>query len=180
MIGTIMISSNNSIDSAALPTGVVVPEIGSTIAVEENASAKPSASAAVKFIAPATPTNSASALPLIRTSSAPSPNTSLRICHRRLNDNSSPMANNSRTMPKSAKGVSAAGLVIVMCSSHAMRGTSAPSPNGPTSTPMTMKPMIGVIRNRANTGMTIPAAPRITSASDRNGVMVSSPATRLA
>jgi hypothetical protein len=28
-----------------------------------------------------------------------------------------------------------------------------------------MNPMIGVIRQRANTGMTIPAAPRMTSAS---------------
>ena len=34
-----------------------------------------------------------------------------------------------------------------------------------------MKPMIGVMRKRAKIGMTSPAAPRITSASDRTGEM---------
>ena len=33
--------------------------------------------------------------------------------------------------------------------------------DGPTITPTRMKPMTGVIRIRANAGMTIPAAPRI-------------------
>ena len=114
MIGTIMMSSNKSIESAARPTGDLVPEIGSTIAVEENASAKPSASAAVKLSPLAMPTNSASAAPLISTSSAPSPNTSLRICQRRLNESSSPIANSSSTMPKSAKGTSLTTLVMVI------------------------------------------------------------------
>jgi hypothetical protein len=42
---------------------------------------------------------------------------------------------------------------------------SDPRPDGPNATPIRMNPMIGLIRNRAKTGMTIPAAPRITSAS---------------
>ncbi len=177
MIGTIMMSSNSSIDSAARPTGVRVPEIGSTIAVEENARAKPSASAPDGLMLPASPRKAASEEPMMSSSSAPKPNTSLRICHKRLKLSSSPMANNSKTIPKSANGASASGLVIVTCSSQGIRGTNDPSPNGPTATPIRMKPMMGVILKRAKTGMMIPAAPRITSASDRNGVMVSSPAT---
>jgi len=42
---------------------------------------------------------------------------------------------------------------------------SAPRPEGPKATPIRMKPMIGLILKRANAGMTIPAAPRITRAS---------------
>jgi hypothetical protein len=113
MIGTIMMSSNNSIESAARPTGDLVPLIGRTIAVEEKASAKPRASAAAVSIPLASPTNSASAPPLTSTSSAPSPNTSLRICHKRLKLSSSPIANSSNTMPKSAKGSSLTTLVMV-------------------------------------------------------------------
>ena len=46
---------------------------------------------------------------------------------------------------------------------------SAPSPDGPAIIPTRMNPMIGVIRIRAKAGMTIPAAPRITSASLKPG-----------
>ena len=113
MIGTIMMSSNNSIDSAARPTGERVPEMGRTIAVEEKASAKPRASAGVKLRSFTLPMNRASALPMTSNSSAPRPNTSLRICHRRLKDNSSPIANSSKTIPKSANGVSASGSLMV-------------------------------------------------------------------
>jgi hypothetical protein len=44
-IGTRAISSNSSIESAALPTGVRVPVMRSTSAVDERANARPSASA---------------------------------------------------------------------------------------------------------------------------------------
>ena len=101
MIGTIMISSNSSIDSAARPTGVDVPEIGSTMAVEEKARAKPSASAPVQYC-PIIESTTAAIEPMMISSSAPSPNTSRRICHRRLNDSSSPMVNSSRMIPNSA------------------------------------------------------------------------------
>ena len=113
MIGTIMMSSNNSIDSAARPTGLVVPAIGSTIAVEEKASAKPSAIAPVQYW-PIIARKIASSVPITSNSSAPSPNTSRRICHSRLKLSSSPMVNSSRMMPNSAKGSSASGSEIVM------------------------------------------------------------------
>ena len=113
MIGTIMISSNSSIDSAARPTGECVPAIGKTIAVEEKASAKPSASAPVQYW-PIIDSAIASDVPITRSSIAPSPNTSLRICHRRLKLSSSPMVNSSRMMPNSANGSSASGSDMVM------------------------------------------------------------------
>ena len=113
MIGTIMMSSNSSIDSAARPTGECVPAIGSTMAVDENASAKPSASAPVQNC-PIIDRAIASELPITSSSIAPSPKTSLRICHSRLKLSSSPIVNSSRMMPNSAKGSSASGSDIVM------------------------------------------------------------------
>jgi hypothetical protein len=47
----------------------------------------------------------------------------------------------------------------------------APRPLGPTSIPIRMNPMIGLIRMRANAGMTMPAAPRMTSASLKPDVL---------
>ena len=165
MIGTIAISSNSSIESAALPTGELVPEIGSTIAVDDSASARPSAIAPVQYW-PIIASTSAMEVPMIVSSSAPSPKTSLRICHNRLNDSSSPMVNRSRMIPNSAKIARESGSDIVTAVSHLISGVSAPSPYGPTRMPISRKPITGVIRKRANSGMTIPAAPKITSASD--------------
>ena len=49
MIGTSARSSNSSIANAARPTGLWVPTIGSTSAVEDSASARPSAIAPVQL-----------------------------------------------------------------------------------------------------------------------------------
>ena len=174
-IGTIMMSSNNSIESAARPTGVFVPEMGSTMAVLEKARAKPSASAPVVGC-PIIESASARQLPMISSSSAPRPKTSLRICHKRLKDSSSPMVKSSRIIPKSAKGPSPSGSEIVTWRSQRTSSVNWPSPNGPTRMPIRINPMTGVMRKRVKTGMTMPAAPRITSASLIIGDMESSPA----
>jgi hypothetical protein len=49
----------------------------------------------------------------ISSSAAPTPNTSRRMFHNRLNDSSRPIENNSRMMPSSAKGAMALGFEIV-------------------------------------------------------------------
>ena len=117
MIGTMAMSSNRSIESAARPTGDDVPEIGSTMAVEDIASARPSAIAPVQYW-PIMASTMAMMLPPSRSSSDPSPKTSRRICHKRRNDSSSPIVKRSRMIPNSAKGSSASGSVMVMCLSQ--------------------------------------------------------------
>ena len=72
-------------------------------------------------------------------------------------------------IPISAAGASVAGSSIVMCSSQGAKGTSRPRPNGPINSPTRMKPMIGVMRKRAKTGITAPAAARMISASATAG-----------
>ena len=112
MIGTSARSSNSSIEKAVRPTGLTVPAIGSTSAVEESASARPMPIAPVQpwpIRCSATPISSAEPI----SSAAPSPNTARRIDHSRLNDSSSPIENSSRTMPNSANGSIACGSVIV-------------------------------------------------------------------
>ena len=113
MIGTMAISSNSSMESAARPTAVCVPAIGSTSAVEDSASARPRPSAPVQYW-PSIVRNTAIRPALIVSSIRPSPNTSLRIVHSRLNESSSPMVNSSRMMPNSANGASPSGSVMVM------------------------------------------------------------------
>ena len=113
--------------------------------------------------------------PLPPSSAAPTPNTLRRIAHKRLKLNSSPIANSKRMIPNSAKGSIPAGLVIDTASSHGVCLASAPSANGPATIPTRMKPITGLIRNRANAGMTIPAAPRMVSASDKAGVISIAP-----
>src|SRR5690606_6166357 len=62
---------------------------------------------------------------------------------------------------------------IVTCLSHGKSAASAPSPDGPTSSPTRMKPITGEIRKRAKAGMTMPAAPSTTSALPMAEVSVS-------
>ena len=100
-------------------------------------------------------------------SAAPTPNTSRRMDHSRPKDSSSPMENKSRMMPNSAIGSTASTSEMVTAASHGAAATWEPRPNGPTATPIRMKPMIGLTPSRANNGMTRPVAPRMTSASDR-------------
>ena len=175
MIGTMAMSSNSSIESAARPTGVCVPEIGNTIAVEERAKASPRPIAPVQYW-PIIDSAIARLVPMITSSSAPSPKTSFRICHNRLNESSRPIENSSRMIPNSANGSRLSGSLIVMCPSHGYSKTNLPRPNGPTSTPIRMNPMTGVTRKRVKTGITIPAAPRMTSASVSAGEGAISPA----
>ena len=116
-IGTSARSSNNSIASAARPTGLWVPLIGSTSAVELIASARLSHNALCVGQSTATrkPPISA-AVPSI--SAAPIPNTIRRIANSRLKLSSRPIPNSSRTIPSSANGVIPSGSVIVTASSH--------------------------------------------------------------
>ncbi len=113
MIGTSARSSKISMASADRPTGPVVPTIGSTSAVEDNASAMPRPSAPASgwpIRLSAKPITN----PEARSCAEPSPNTWTRIAHRRLNDSSSPMVNSSITMPNSANGSIASRSVMVM------------------------------------------------------------------
>ena len=127
MIGTSAMSSNSSIASAARPTGLVVPAIGSTSAVEDSASASPSPSAPDQYC-PIIAITSAISAALPISSIAPSPNTSRRIAHNRSNDSSSPIENSSRMIPNSANGAIASGSVMVTWYSHGTRSTIDPSP----------------------------------------------------
>ena len=92
-------------------------------------------------------------------SAAPTPNTWFRIDHSRLKLSSSPIENRSRMMPNSANGAIPSGSLIVTVDSHGMSRAMAPRANGPATIPTRMKPITGLIFNRANAGMTIPAAP---------------------
>ena len=177
--GTRARSSNSSMASAARPTDVRVPAIGRTNAVDDMASARPIPSAPFQCCPP-TDSASASSRAEPMSSSAPRPKTCRRMAHSRSNESSSPTENSSRTMPNSAKGLRRAALVMVTAPSHGNRATSAPSPCGPTRMPTRMKPITGVMRKRAKTGMTIPAAPRITSASPRLGLTAMVDSTAMA
>ena len=112
MIGTSAKSSNNSIASASFPTGLVVPAIGKTSAVDDSVSARPSPIAAAA-VSPNNIRASAMSPPAPISSTAPKPNNGRRIAHNRLNDNSSPIENRRRMIPSSAKGAIEEGSVIV-------------------------------------------------------------------
>ena len=165
-IGTKARSSNNSIASAARPTALVVPAIGSTKAVDDIASATASQIALEKII-PVAASAAAISPAISNISAAPIPNTARRMANNRLKLSSSPIENSSSTIPKSANGSIPSGSVIVTAPSHGCAATSWPSPNGPATIPTRMKPITGLIFNRANAGITIPAAPRMVSVSDR-------------
>ena len=115
MIGTIATSSNNNIASAALPTGLLVPDIGSTRAVEESANASPSPKAPAGFCPRRYRTD-----PMIKpdasNSAAPTPKTRRRSDQRRLNDNSSPIEKSSNMIPISANGsIASRSLIVTNC-----------------------------------------------------------------
>jgi hypothetical protein len=99
--------------SAERPTGLVVPTKGRTSAVDERARARPSATDPLMLwpiMLSAKPISSAQS----RSCAAPTPKTSRRIVHRRRKESSRPIANSRRTMPNSAKGLTASGLEMVM------------------------------------------------------------------
>ena len=111
-IGTSARSSNSSMPSAARPTALCVPTSGSTIAVDESASANPSPiDPGMPWPMRCSPTPMITAAPT--SSAAPTPNTIRRIDHKRRNDSSRPIENSNRTMPSSAKGATASGFEIV-------------------------------------------------------------------
>ena len=174
-IGTNARSSNNSIASAARPTALDVPAIGSTKAVDDIASA--TASQIDGSSAKPTAPSAAAINPAIRSiSAAPIPNTALRIANRRLKLSSSPIENNSITIPNSANGSIPPGSLIVTASSQGWSATICPNPNGPATIPTRMNPITGLIFNRANAGITIPAAPRMVSVLLSAGVISKPPA----
>ena len=175
--GTSARSSNSNIANAARPTALVVPAIGITSAVDDIASARPSTAAAAMPLPVATSPAPISTAPPSN-SAAPTPNTCLRIAHSRLKLSSRPIANSNRIIPKSANGAMPAGSVIDTASSHGRSFDIAPSANGPATIPTRMKPITGLIFNRANAGITIPAAPRMVSASDKAGVISIAPDMR--
>lgn len=112
MIGTSARSSNKSIANAPRPTGLVVPTSGSTSAVDDSASARPSPAAPAQSC-PSRCTAIAISTADPISSAGPVPNTCARIAHSRLNDSSSPIENSSRMMPNSANGSIECGLDMV-------------------------------------------------------------------
>ena len=169
-IGTSARSSNRSIARAARPTGLCVPDIGNTSAVEDIASANASQSALIGgrlATISAPPINAA----VSSISAAPIPNTIFRIATRRRKLSSSPIENSKSTMPSSANGLIPSGSEIDTQSSAGYCPVSAPSPNGPAKMPTRMKPITGLILKRAKVGMTMPAAPKMVIASLSAGVI---------
>jgi hypothetical protein len=90
----------------------LVPVSGSTSAVEESASASPSAAAACQ-VAPSSESPPPISAATIRSSAEPMPNTCRRIAQRRRKDRCRPIVNSSRMIPTSAIGSIAAGFEIV-------------------------------------------------------------------
>ena len=112
MMGTIAMSSNSRVPSAARPTGVRRFAILSTKAVDDSARARPKASpVATELPSMTSPTPIRAALP--NSSSGPRRKIVSRRAANRLNDSSSPIPNSSSTMPNSAKGSSASRLLMV-------------------------------------------------------------------
>ena len=98
--------------SADRPTALVVPTSGRTSAVEESASAKPSAMDPLplwpnRWSAP--PISTAETI----SSAAQTPKTSRRIVHNRGKLSSSPIEKSRRMIPNSANGAIASGFEIV-------------------------------------------------------------------
>ena len=146
-IGTSARSSNSSMPSADRPTGLWVPTSGSTSAVEDRASARPSADRAGRRLArrrykPAADQRRASR--------------AARPRRRRTPAGASPTAGGTTARARSR---TAAGRCRARRTARSRAGwrsshngardasrVSAPRPNGPTSMPIRMKPMTGVIR----------------------------------
>ncbi len=164
--------------NAARPTGLFVPDMGRTRAVEDKAKARPRPSAPAGFC-PIRYSTKPMIKPEMVNSAAPTPKTRRRIDQRRLKDSSSPMEKSSKIMPNSANGSIASRSLIVTNLSQSYCPDNEPRPDGPSNTPTSMKPIIGVIRKRAKAGITIPAAPSITIASIKaglsSGVLIKTP-----
>lgn len=129
IIGMIDKSWNSRMAKARSPNGVRNrPDdcsIGSTCAVEESASGRPSASAAADENSVPSAIIAAMAMPQAVTCSSPSPRMSRFIFHRREGFSSSPTRNSSSVMPSSA--------MPSFCSASPTR----PSTCGPTTAPAT-------------------------------------------
>ena len=162
--GTSAMSSNRSMANAARPTGELMPAMGRTSAVDDIASATPSA-AALPGASPAAHSPPPISSVPSTISAAPIPKIARRIAARRRKLSSMPIEKSKRMMPNSANGSMPCWSVMVIVLSHGRCSASAPNANGPTIMPTRMKPMTGEILSRAKAGITIPAAPRITSAS---------------
>jgi hypothetical protein len=165
MIGTSAKSSNRSIEKADLPTALVKPTRGSTTAVEDRASASPRPIAPAQLW-PIRCNTSAMIAADTSSSAAPTPNTSRRMVHSRRKRQFEPDREEQQDDPKLGKRLDRFGVGDGDESeARDSPGLSTRDRRGPTASPMRMKPMTGLILKRANAGMTIPAAPKITSAS---------------
>ena len=114
-MGATIRSWNSSTASAVRPTGWVARfssvSTCMTIAVEESASARPTAIAAgtVAPVTTAAPPISTALIPACR---PPAPSTARRNAHSRSKESSRPRRNNRNSTPSSAKGSAAAGSAI--------------------------------------------------------------------
>ena len=170
-IGTSARSSNSSIAKAERPTGLAVPTSGSTTAVDDKASAMPSAKAAIQPCAGRwmpTPISSAETEQLGRADAEHQPPHPPQPPERQLQPDREEQQDDAELGERLDRvGVGDGDIVEPGQPGRPAR----PSPNGPTRMPIRMKPMTGLIRIRAKAGMTIPAAPRMTSASLRPEVL---------
>ena len=162
-IGATARSWNSSTEKMARPAGecwrLRSASRGMTIAVDDRARAAPIARAAGQgwprawAAAAMTPRQTATCRP-------PRPNTIRRMRRRRSQDSSSPIMNSRKTTPSSASWATCSGSLIVKVASQGAVLPSAPSPNGPSTTPASRKPRIGLIFQRRNRGATTPAVTR--------------------
>ena len=133
------------------PTGVAsrfaCESTCSVTAVEDIAPARPSTTAVVLSTSPsmAAPASAAAQRP---SCNAPRPNTSPRMTSSRSSDSSSPIMNSSSTTPSRAIGAIAAGSLMVTAVSAGTSRVACPRPNGPTTTPTSMKPSTVLTRMR--------------------------------
>ena len=156
-------SWNRSTEKVARPVGEAsrfcAARTGTTIAVEDSASATPTKAAgagsapSAKAIAPSTAAQAT-------TCSEPRPKTRRRNVHRRSQDSSMPIMNRRNTTPNSARCAISWRLPIVIQDSHGAWPTKRPRPSGPSSTPAPRKPSTGLILRRRNNGTTTPAVAR--------------------
>ncbi len=132
---------------------------GITRAVDDSARAAPTVRAAGQ----GAPRANAAAAPSARQAATcvpPRPNTSRRISRSRSHDSSSPIMNSRNTTPSSAISEISAGRETVRYPSHGAAWVKAPRPCGPSATPASMKPRIGLTFSRLNNGTTTPAVAR--------------------
>ena len=165
MIGTIARSSNSSIASAERPTGLVVPTSGSTSAVEESASARPSATEPLQALAEHVTARGrasrAQTEQLGRADPEHQPPHRPQAAEGELEPDREEQEDDAELGERLDRlGVGDGDIVEP---GH-LAGHRA-EPGRADQQADRMKPMTGLIRNRAKAGMTIPAAPRMTSAS---------------